>query len=166
MNLENCLEKVLEVYEPDCRYLKKLTIDGNKAHGEFSVPATCYAIKGRKYHLNAAEDIILYEQIMYAFVGNMFINGLNGTCKIPEDVFFPAVVDEYTFIVDVQARYKKMVDSSFFKGTLTTHRVRKMKNGNYHLKQTLDINDGSHILDVSIYLELKDLALTNTSAAA
>lgn len=159
MDLQDCLKQVLDVYEPECRYLKKIDVDDNKAYGEFSVPSTCYAIKGRKYHLNAAEDVILYEQIMYAFVGNLFINGLNDVRKIPMDMFFPTVVDKHVLIVSIDSHYKAMVNSDFFTGVLTTNKMRRLKNGDYHLKQNLSINEGAHELDVSIYLDLKDLSL-------
>lgn len=165
MDLQSCLKHVLDVYEPECRYLKKINIDDNTAYGEFSVPSTCYAIKGRKYHLNAAEDVILYEQIMYAFVGNLFINGLHDVRKIPVDMFFPTIVDKHLLIVDINARYKAMVNSDFFTGVLTTKKIRKLKNGDYHLKQNLNINDGAHELDVSIYLDLKDLSLPDGTEA-
>ena len=161
MDLQNCLRHVLGVYEPECRYLKKINVDGDKAYGEFSVPSTCYAIKGRKYHLNAAEDVILYEQIMYTFVGNLFVNGLNDVRKIPMDIFFPTVVDKHVLIVDINSRYKAMVGSDFFTGVLTTNKIRKLRNGDYHLKQNLSINEGAHELDVSIYLDLKDLSIPN-----
>lgn len=161
MDLQNCLKHVLGVYETECRYLKKINVDGDKAYGEFSVPSTCYAIKGRKYHLNAAEDVILYEQIMYTFVGNLFVNGLNDVRKIPMDIFFPTVVDKHVLIVDINSRYKAMVCSDFFTGILTTNKIRKLRNGDYHLKQNLSINEGAHELDVSIYLDLKDLSIPN-----
>lgn len=159
MDLQDCLKSVLGVYEPECRYLKKIRINADKAYGEFSVPSTCYAIKGRKYHLNAAEDVILYEQIMYTFIGNLFINGLHGVQTIPADIFFPAVVDKHILIVEINSRYKKMVDSHFFTGVLITKNIRKLRNGDYHLKQNLSINEGAHELDVSIYLDLKTLSL-------
>ena len=165
MDVKDCLKQVLDVYEPECRYLRKVNVDGNKAYGEFSVPSTCYAIKGRKYHLNAAEDVILYEQIMYAFVANMFINGLNDVQKIPVDIFFPAVVDKHVLIVEIDSRYKAMVNSDFFTGVLTTNKIRRLKNGDYHLKQNLSINEGAHELDVSIYLDLKDLSLSDETGA-
>jgi|688.fasta_scaffold684438_1 hypothetical protein len=55
----------LDVYEKECQYLNKLEfdLDGKQSFGIFSMPATRYAVKGRKYHLNAAEAIITYEQI-------------------------------------------------------------------------------------------------------
>jgi|GEM_PF-4885630 len=96
MKKDQLLKLALDVYEKECQYLKELAIDTDqkKSMGTFSVPTTCYAVKGRKYHLNAAEVIITYEQIMYATLSYFFVNGLYDLKTIPIDYFFPTIVDE------------------------------------------------------------------------
>lgn len=115
MSDNDFLKLTLDVYEEECQYLKKLEIDieGKKSIGTFSVPTTCYAVKGRKYHLNAAEVIITYEQIMYATLSHFFINGLHDLKPIPVDYFFPTIVDEKTLISKFNTRYLDALDISW-----------------------------------------------------
>lgn len=155
MNENKFLKLTLDVYEKECQYLKDLTIDTDqkKSIGTFSVPTTCYAVKGRKYHLNAAEVIITYEQIMYATLSHFFMNGLYNLKAMPVDYFFPTIVDEKTLIVKFNARFLKPVNNQEFTGTFSIEKITSRKD-KYFFSTKFDINDGAQIAYVAICIKL------------
>ncbi|MBC6480597.1 MAG: hypothetical protein GDA56_25335 [Hormoscilla sp. GM7CHS1pb] len=155
MKKDRLLKLTLDVYEKDCQYLKELAIDTDqkKSRGTFSVPSTCYAVKGRKYHLNAAEVIITYEQIMYATLSYFFINGQSNLKTIPVDYFFPTIVDEKTLIAKFNTRFLKPVSSEEFTGIFSIVKTIARKN-KYFFSTLFDINNGAQIADVTICIEL------------
>lgn len=155
MNENNFLQLTLDVYEKECQYLKDLEIDTDlkKSMGTFSVPTTCYAVKGRKYHLNAAEVIITYEQIMYATLSYFFINGLQDLKPIPVDYFFPTIVDEKTLIAKFNTRFVKPVSNDKFTGVFSVEKIISRKD-KYFFSTKFDINNGAQVADVTICIEL------------
>ena len=154
MNQEDLVELTLAVYEEECQYLKELefNVDAKQSFGVFSVPATCYAVKGRKYHLNAAEVIITYEQIIYATLSDVLINGRYGFESVSKDYFFPRVVDEKTLIVRFNTRFSKQVDSHFFKGSFSIKKIVPRRDKTFFYTE-FDIEDGSQIAEVTICIE-------------
>lgn len=155
MKKDQLLKLTLDVYEKECQYLKELAIDTEqkKSRGIFSVPTTCYAVKGRKHHLNAAEVVITYEQIMYATLSYFFINGLSNLKTIPVDYFFPTIVDEKTLIAKFNTRFLKPVNNQEFTGTFSVEKIISRKD-KYFFSTKFDINDGAQIADVTISIEL------------
>lgn len=151
----NFLNLTLGVYEDECHYLKslRLDVDNMRAVGEFSVPTTCYAVKGRKYHLNAAEVVITYEQIMYATLSEMFVQGACGFQKIPVDYFFPTVVDERTLIARFNTRFSKPVENDFFTGEFSIKKST-FRGGKYFFKTEFNINHGAQVAEVSLCVDL------------
>ncbi|NEO48739.1 MAG: hypothetical protein F6K55_33410 [Moorea sp. SIO4A3] len=156
MNEDELLNEVLCVYENQCRYLKEVELDGKQAWGRFSVPETHYAVKGRKYHLNAAEAIIVYEQIMYVAIGNIFIHGLLDLKQLPRDIFFPTVVDEKTLISRLQARFSKSVNSNDFSGVFSIKKILQ-RGKKYWFKTMFEINDNAQSLEVSLCVDLRGI---------
>ncbi|WP_204103387.1 MULTISPECIES: FcoT family thioesterase [Spirulina sp. CCY15215] len=160
MNEHKLLKFVLDVYENDCQYLKEIKLDDKdtkRAWGKFSVPNTCYAVKGRKYHLNAAEVIIIYEQIMYVTLANLFVNGLDELKKIPIDTFFPTVVDEKVLIVKFNARFSQPVANENFTGVFTIEKIVSRKSS-YFFYTKFDINDGTQVAEVVLCVDLDFLS--------
>jgi hypothetical protein len=144
----------LDVYERECQYLKKLEFDvnGRQSVGIFSVPATCYAVKGRKYHLNAAEVIITYEQIMYATLSDILINGRYNFKPVSKDYFFPTIVDEKTLIVRFGTRFSRQVDSHLFKAIFSIKKILAKRDKTFFYTE-FDIEDGSQVANVIICIE-------------
>ncbi|MDY7019971.1 MAG: FcoT family thioesterase [Cyanobacteriota bacterium] len=155
MNTNDFLKLTLDIYEEECRYLKELKIDIDKKEsvGHFSVPSTCYAVKGRKYHLNAAEVIIIYEQIMYATLSTFFINGLHHLKPVTVDYFFPTIVDEKTLIAKFNTRFSRQVDSHAFSGIFSVQKITSRQN-KYFFHTGFDIEGGAQVADVTICIEL------------
>ena len=146
------LKLTLDVYEEDCRYLREIKFDEKEAFGKFCVPTTCYAIKGRKYHLNAAEVIITYEQIMYVTLANLFVNGLGGLRKIPVDYFFPTVVDEKVLIAQFNTKFYKPVDNHNFTGVFKINKIVSRKTRDFFYTE-FNINDGMQVAEVTLCVD-------------
>ncbi len=155
MQTNELLKLTLDVYEEECQYLKEVTINGKEAWGKFSVPTTVYAVKGRKYHLNAVEVLIVYEQIMYVTLANIFVNGLEKLRQIPLDVFFPTIVDEKILIANSNVRCSKQVDHNEFTGIFKITRIINKKEG-YWVNTLLNINSGAQVAEVKLYVDLKN----------
>lgn len=153
MTINELLKLTLETYEKECQYLKEVTINDHGTWGKFSVPTTVYAIKGRKYHLNAAEVIILYEQICYVTLANLFINGLNKLTPIPVDIFFPTVVDKNIVIAKFNTRFSKQVNNHEFSALFKINNTVSRGQG-YWFDTVLDINSGAQIAEVKIYVDM------------
>ena len=156
-SVNELLAMTLDVYEPECRYLISVNISSDGTLGEFSVPETVYAVKGRKYHLNAAEVIIAYEQIMYVRMAHLFINGFDKCDPIPINAFFPKIVDEKVLIAQFDTRLVKQVDHMKFTGIFSVKKVIRKKSGNYWFDTVLDINSGAQVANVKIHVDLQDL---------
>lgn len=164
MSINELLKLTLGIYEKECHYLKEVTINDDETWGKFSVPATVYAVKGRKHHLNAVEVLIVYEQIMYITLANLFINGLNKLKPIPVDIFFPTVVDEKVFITKFNARLTKQVDNHDFTATFKITNIVSRQQG-YWLDTILNINSGAQILELKLYVDM-NLNINNESPKA
>ncbi|NEO68851.1 FcoT family thioesterase [Moorena sp. SIO3H5] len=154
MNKNDLLKLTLDVYEEECKYLKELEldVDNQQSFGYFSVPSTCYAVKGRKYHLNAAEVVITYEQIMYATLSNVLINGLYHLEPVDVDYFFPTIVDEKTLIVKFNTRFYKQVNNHSFRGVFLIKKIIS-RTGKKFFYTEFNIEEGAQIADVIICIE-------------
>jgi hypothetical protein len=122
------MEKVLEVYFPECRYLKSCEFNYPKIKGEFEIPSSCY-IKSTG-HFNAVEAIICYNQLAYTFFAHTIKNNIEEIVKLN-----PGSFDEFSkerqlpdsYIVKIDdLRFKKPIDSSKFYANLHLIQVSKM----------------------------------------
>ena len=150
---DKLLKLTLGIYENECKYLKEVEINDDGAWGKFSVPTTVYAVKGRKYHLNAAEVIILYEQIAYVTMAHLFINGLRQLKPIPEDVFFTTAVDENVFIVKFCTRFIKQVKNHNFSAEFRILKINARAQG-YWFDTIFDINSGAQVSEVKLFVDM------------
>ncbi|GAX39442.1 hypothetical protein NIES4075_03980 [Tolypothrix sp. NIES-4075] len=153
MNKYDFLELTLNNYANNCRYLKEVKILDKEAWGRFSVPSTCYEVEGIKSHLHAVEVMIIYEQIIYTLLANLFINGLYGLKQIPVDIFFPTIVDERIVIAKFNTRFYKQVDHREFTGILRIEKIICRKNS-YFFYTSFDISSGAQVAEVVLRVDV------------
>ncbi len=65
MGVDTLMNTVLEVYFPNCRYLKSADFHYPEIKGEFGISSSCYIESTG--HFNAVEAIICYNQLAYTF---------------------------------------------------------------------------------------------------
>lgn len=120
------LEKVLRVYNPDCRYLQEAKLDFPRGEGKFRIPKPYY-VEGTG-HFNAVEMMICYNQLAYGMLSEFGGRGLiKELGKIPFEQFLGWQL-ENCFIVGMdEVKFKRAIDTSKqIQGNIELKRVRKV----------------------------------------
>lgn len=145
MNAEKraLLDKILGMYKPECRYLKEAElIHDNFMHGIFEISSTFYAADTG--HLNAAELIICYNQLSYAFLderSRLRQDELN--CGHMEASELGKMQLRKCFICSAdKVRFNKEIDPKNFEGSIEIESV-KSRGGDTFYKTLYNFGDGA-----------------------
>ncbi|MEM7814828.1 MAG: FcoT family thioesterase, partial [Candidatus Aenigmatarchaeota archaeon] len=117
------LRRVLELYNPNCRYLVEADVDYPSANGKFILGPTAYAQDMK--HMTAIEAQLCLNQLCYAAFGVWLPQGMLGPAvKFPD---YAALMKENMFIIDSRIRFEKPIpkDAEFVHGGV---KVEKAKN--------------------------------------
>jgi len=145
MGIDLLMEKVLEIYFPQCRYLKSANFHYPEINGEFEIPASFY-VKGTG-HFNAVEAIICYNQLAYTF----FAHGIDG--RVEELMKFDSLsFDEFarerqlldSFIVSIrELKFKRPINPHQFYGYMKLNKASKMGKSAFFMTE-INFSDNSN----------------------
>jgi len=135
------LNNILEVYKPNCRYLKDCEMNFPRAKGIFSIPKSAYVESTG--HFNAAELIICYNQLAYSFFAESSKQGLiKEVGIIPLNKFKENQLKNY-FIVEMdRIKFRKLINPENFEGEIELKGIRKLRDILY-LKTEYNFGNGS-----------------------
>lgn len=101
------LERILEVYKPECRYLKKAELDLLKATGTFEVGDTFYTTEPVE-HLAAAEAEICLNQLAYVAFAEWIDRGEFEGIELEFEEFL-GLMKEKMYITDLSAKFREPI---------------------------------------------------------
>jgi len=123
------LERVLEIYKPDCRYLIETNIEYPKAEGRFKIGSTYYATQ-KLEHMTSIEAQLCLNQLCFSAFGEWFPAGrFDKTMTFDR---FLELMKENTFVIDSHIRFKKSIPTDKeIQGQIELMRIRR--HGNLYL---------------------------------
>lgn len=144
MNNNSQLERVLEPYKRDCRYLRMASIDNkdNKAKisaiGEFSIMQSCYV--NDTGHFNAVEFNICFNQLAYYLVAECIQNKLlNNFNNWDADKYFRHQLSDCLILRFFSSFRKPMQVDKFF-GRMNINKISE-KNKRIFIDTTCNFYD-------------------------
>jgi len=124
------LERVLELYKPECRYLKEAKIELLKAEGMFEVNSTYYANNFSVSHLTSVEMNLCLNQLAYVAFAEWIDAGEFENINLDFEEYF-VLIKENMYIVESSIKFKEPIATSKpFKAAMQL-RQQKQK-GNVH----------------------------------
>jgi len=128
MGVDTLMDSVLEVYFPQCRYLKSVNFHYPEIRGEFGISSSCY-IKSTG-HFNAVEAIICYNQLAYTFFAHGIDERVEELMKLEtlsfEDFSRNRQLPD-SYIVDIRhLKFRKPINSSKFYGDMKLNKASKV----------------------------------------
>jgi hypothetical protein len=127
MGGDNIVDKVIEVYFPEFRYLKKYEFDYPQIRGKFEIPSSFY-IKSTG-HFNAIEAILCYNQLAFTFFANSIHQRIDELMKL-DPVSFEDFVDVRqlpdSYVAKINdLKFKKPIEPASFYGKLKLNKASK-----------------------------------------
>jgi len=123
------LDRVLELYKPDCRYLIEATTEHPKAEGKFRMGSTYYATQ-KVEHMTSIEAQLCLNQLCYSAFGEWLPEG-----RFDEKVSFDDYLElmkENMFIVESNIRFRKPIPTNGdIQGQIELMKVKR--HGNLYL---------------------------------
>ena len=151
MNKEK-LDKILEMYKPDCKYLVEVNSEYPKAQGKFKLNPTYYVINAFE-HMTSIEVQLCLNQLCYSAFGDWFPEG-----KFEKKIYFDEYLElmkENMFIINSNIRFKKPIKTN--KEILGQIKLTKTKTyGNLCLAfLDYDLEQGKSVGRLELALKLK-----------
>ena len=149
------LEKILEVYFPNCRYLLEAELDFPKGNGRFRILSSCYM--KNTGHFNAAEAIMCYNQLAYALLAEAGEQSLlEGLGKIPFEQFLEWQLGNCFIVGMDNIKFKKQINpSEEFYGEIALNKAKKLGRL-YIFKTSYDFEGGKATGDIELALVVGD----------
>lgn len=148
---QELVDKVVQVYKPNYRYLKSAEVDFPVARGRFQLGETEYM--ETLQHVTDVEAQLCLNQLCYVFFGQGVIEkrweGL-------EDLTFDDYLElrkEGMFVVDSHKTFKRETNPrEAFDGQIRLMKVRRHHNI-YVAKLDFDLNEGASVGELSLVLK-------------
>lgn len=138
---QETIDSILEIYNPDCRYLKNAELDFPIARGRFSIPSSFYIEDTG--HFNAVELLICYNQLAYSFFAEAGRLGLmKEVGVVPLDKFRENQLGKYLIAKTNKMKFRREINPREFEGAMELRDVKRMKN-NLFFRTNFDFNNGS-----------------------
>ena len=124
------LEEMLRAYKPNCKYLKRCTVEWPTgaaddeakppfvaaAQGDFEIPESCYI--DDTGHLNAVEFNICFNQAYYVLVAQCIASGIVPALKgMPLERYKRRHLPD-VLIHDLTSRFSRVIDRTKFQGQI------------------------------------------------
>lgn len=121
------VDKVVEVYYPNYRYLKSAEVGFPVAKGRFQLGQTEYM--ETLQHVTDIEAQLCLNQLAYVFFGNEMVNGRWPEAgKVSFDKFM-GLRKENMFIVESRKKFRRQIDPRLpFSGQMELKQIRKQGN--------------------------------------
>lgn len=100
------LNKILEIYEPDWRYLVEANVDYPKAEGKFKISGNAYITK-KLEHMTVLDAGACLNQLCYSAFGEWLSQGRFGEA-MPFERFLE-LMKENSFVIDAHIRFRKSI---------------------------------------------------------
>jgi hypothetical protein len=146
------VDKVVEVYYPNYRYLKSADIDFPIAKGRFQLGQTEYM--ETLQHVTDIEAQLCLNQLAYVFFGNEIVNGRwpeSGNISFDK---FMALRKENMFIVESKKKFRRETDPRIpFSGHIELKRIKKQRDI-YVAKIDFDLNEKACMGELSLVLKV------------
>ena len=121
--LQENLDKVLEIYTPECRYLKEVSLNYPVAQGVFKLGNTFYSPKNVE-HMTAIEVQLCLNQLCFSAFGSWLPEG-----KFNKSLSFNQYLDlmkENMFIIESNIRFRKPIcTNGEIKGQIEITNIKK-----------------------------------------
>ena len=157
------IDRILRVYKPHCRYLKRGVVESGAPDdplpvtlkGEFGIAESCYI--DDTGHLNAVEVNIAFNQAYYVVTAHACAHGLVPELADWSAERFERWYLEGSLIHDLRSRFKRVIDPRGFQGEISiasalrtrrfvvlklAHRFFDANDGLAHGTVTMALGDG------------------------
>ncbi len=120
------IERILELYKPECRFLIKAPLEASKANGRFRIIENFYATQLVE-HMTSIEAQFCLNQLCYAASSEWLADGRFGVTIGFER--FLELMKENMFVIDSNIRFKKPIPTNNdIQGQVELMKVRKYGN--------------------------------------
>ena len=117
-------DKVMNIYIPQCRYLKNVEMQSSKAIGQFQLSDTIYTLN-KIHHMTSIEAQLCLNQLMFYAFGEWLSKGVQNY-QIPLEQYV-SMMESGMFILNSEIGFKNPIENTnSLVGTIELQRCKKI----------------------------------------